>query len=717
MFFLDASLTQPIQNYTPVIHLDISEVKNMTDSGHDNSMEDTLEAEISKLETIINDLEVDNLPDIDSCPHNSEDDMLNPAKYNFDDASGIILNTASHKKENEPKPLINLIDSVKPCETLQASDLIYSSEPKTYQKCLVEHQKTEESNKADMTFIQGLKVNNKVMSNSLKSMIISNKCEEVSLTSQNCELGTNDNMVHLNSVNETGIAFTTGHGKNAEKSKTHSLLIDKSINTALAKSLFENGNDSAPQKSHLQVDASEFEDEVLYPDDTDGNDVACSFAEINDEPVVSSTPLRIKPDPQKLWKAKFLHCEESFLVLDESGECSEQEESVGNYSLLQNTSIQSVAAAYSTEPTSFTNNSLFLKVKEDSNIGDVKVKGNNDMKQIQVPFDDARDLKIVVKVGDEVNNDSLHLHSAWPPPVWTNAAYVQGHGIQEIVPVMKTKNTERVEWETRDTQPLANICTDQVNSDSEAIMRTAKEFSGNSTNNVPEGNALVSTFPSDSTDQNLLDQKQKLISKSVEDYVSNNSQENYDNNNPDWELLRKLETDEERYRAMRQRWRNLAIPNPNQDLTCRNWRIHQNANKLAASTTSTSECAIIQSTCANESGTSVSTPNCHKRTLEWASTEHQPRLKRSRTQSCTAVYDIKLEQLRNNIKYEMQQIYNQEQFALMQLDIKQTQEMNYLQNFCHTYDINEQKRRLYYQQQWVGIYRCSFYSVNKSLVF
>lgn len=685
-----------------MIDLGISGVKNMTDSGHDNSMEDTLEAEISKLETTINDLEVDDSSDIDSCAYDSEDGTLNHIMYNFDDASSIIMNTVSHKKENEPQPLINLMNSVEPCKTLQASDLIDSSEPKTslYQKCLVEHQKTEESHKADITFVQELKIHNKVMSNSLKSMIISKKCEEVSLTSQDCELGTNDDMVHLNSVNKTSIAFATGHAKNREKSKTRSPLIDKSINSALARSSFENGNDSVPQESHLQVHASESEDELLYRDNNDSNNVACPFAEINDnELVVSSTPLRIKPDPKKQWKAKFLHCEESFLVLDESGECSEQEESV------QNTSIQSVAAAHSTEPISFINNSLFLKLKEDTTVSDVKVKGNNDMKQIQVAFDDDRDLKIVVKVGDEVNNDSLQLSSAGPPPVWTNAAYVQGHGIEDIVPVMETKNTERVERETGDAQSLANICINQVNSDSEAIMRTASEFGGNSTNNIPEGNTLASTFPSDSMDQNLLDQKQNVISKSDEDYVSNNPRENYDNNNPDWELLRKLETDEERYRAVRQRWRNLTIPNPNQDLTCRNWRIHQNANKLTASAASASKCTIIQQKCASESGTSVSMPDCNKRTLSdgQASTEDQPRLKHSRTRSCTAIYDIKLEQLQKNMKHEMQQIYDQEQFALMQLDIKQTQEMNYLQNFCHTYDISEQKRMLYYQQQWVGV--------------
>jgi hypothetical protein len=346
---------------------------------------------------------------------------------------------------------------------------------------------------------------------------------------------------------------------------------------------------------------------------------------------------------------------------------------------------------------------LFLKLNEDSNIGDVKGKGSNDIKQIQVAFDEARDLKIV-KVGDEANGDGLQLSSVvGPPSVLTNAAPVQGHVTQDIVPVMEARNTDRVNWESRDSESLADICIDQVNSDSEAIMQTVTDFGGNSTNNIPQGNTLVLTFPSDSMDQNLLDQK-KNITKTDEDYVSNNPQENYDNNNPEWELLRKLETDAERYRAMRQRWRNLTIPNPNQDLTYRNWRIHQNANKFIASAASTSNCAVIQQTCASESGASASMQDHRKRTLsnEQASTEQQPRAKHSRTQSCTAVYDLKLEQLRRNIEHEKQEIYDQEQFVLMQLKIKQTQEMNDLQNFCHTYSINEQMRQLYYRQWGVG---------------
>ncbi|PNF34963.1 hypothetical protein B7P43_G15619 [Cryptotermes secundus] len=703
-------------NNTSVIHLDVSEVKIVTDSDHDDSVGDNLEAEISKLEATIRDLETDNdFPDIDSCAYElEEDEILNPVIYNSDDASNTILNTVSHKEEDEPNTSITLEGILEPSETLEVSDLRYSSEPRTasFQKSSVEHQKFERSIKADVTLLQELKIHNEDMTNSIKSVIISNNCDEVSLRSQDCELSTNDAMVHLNSVNKSGMEFscTTHHGTNAEKNKTCSLLMNKNSNSAVARnSSFENGNDNVPQESHLQVDASEFEDELSYPEDAevdDSNDVTCRSDVIEDsEPMISSTPLRIKTGTLKRWKPVFLRCEESFLVLDEFGESSDQDGSLCSYinSSVQNMSIESVAATHSTEPTCFTHNSLFLKVKEDSSIDDVNVKGSNNMKQIKVALDDARDQKIVVKVGDEAIDDCLRLSScAGPLPVLANATPVQGHGIQEIVPVMKAKNTDKVNWETRDFESLANLCIDQVNSGSKAVTRTVTDFGGNSTNNIPEGNTLVSSSLSDRVEQNLLDQKQNITSKVNEDYVSNNPQENYDNNNPDWELLRKLETDEERYRAMRQRWRNLTTPNPNQDLTYRNWRIHQKANKLTKSAAQTSNYAIIQQTRASDSGASVSMQDHHKRTLsdEQASIDHQPRMKHSRTQSCTAVYDKKLEQLRKNIQHEKQQIYDQEHAALIRLNMKQTQEMNYLQNFCRTYGNIEQIRWLYYQQKW-----------------
>ncbi|XP_024217227.1 uncharacterized protein PF3D7_1120000 isoform X2 [Halyomorpha halys] len=55
-------------------------------------------------------------------------------------------------------------------------------------------------------------------------------------------------------------------------------------------------------------------------------------------------------------------------------------------------------------------------------------------------------------------------------------------------------------------------------------------------------------------------------------FVSCNADENRDNNDPEWELMRKLETDDERYKAVRKLWRNLAIPDLKQNLSTFNWR-------------------------------------------------------------------------------------------------------------------------------------------------
>jgi len=161
---------------------------------------------------------------------------------------------------------------------------------------------------------------------------------------------------------------------------------------------------------------------------------------------------------------------------------------------------------------------------------------------------------------------------------------------------------------------------------------------------------------------------------------------------------------------VRQRWRNLIIPDPNKDLTCRNWRIRQNDNNLATSTSSTNNDAVIEQTGANGGDAPLSMQEGHcKRMLsdEQAGTKDHPRVKRPRTQPCTAVFDVKLEELRRKIQHEKQQIYNQEQLALMQLNVKQTQEMNYLQNFHYTYGIGEKMRQLYYQQRGVGNFWCN----------
>ncbi|XP_026462708.1 uncharacterized protein LOC113365345 [Ctenocephalides felis] len=55
-------------------------------------------------------------------------------------------------------------------------------------------------------------------------------------------------------------------------------------------------------------------------------------------------------------------------------------------------------------------------------------------------------------------------------------------------------------------------------------------------------------------------------------YISLDSKENEDNDNPNWSVLKALETDEERYKAVRKRWLNLNVPDPHINMTYRTRR-------------------------------------------------------------------------------------------------------------------------------------------------
>jgi hypothetical protein len=750
LFFFKMLLTDISSNNTSAVHLDVSETKTETDNDHDNLMEDTLEAEISKLETTIHDLEATNdLPDIDSCAYDLEegeilDSMIHEeadlgdsdiyernevidndgsynGKFSDSDGGGILKsgkmsqiaecnkrdkltvsselyesdgtpNTVSHEKKSEPH-------FPKPSKTLQHNTLTYSPEPKTasYQECSVQHQKNDGKHTEVSILKPEPKIPNGSMFNPMKSVIISSNCKEVSLRSQDCEFSTNDVKVDLNSVNRTDVtsSHTPQSNRNAVRKEMCPVEADKDTTTFIRSSSLQDVDDviqGSRQESYLQLNVSEFEDELLYPDDDDDDDnVMCTFSEVEDnEPLVSSTPFKIKAESLKRWKPTFLSFTESFLILDEFGESSDQEQSLHTYmnSSLQNSPIQKVSATHSIQPTSFTHNSFIFKVNEDSKITEIREEGSNDTEQLPVVFEEARDLKVVVKLSNEANDDSQSSSScAQPSSVLTNTSPVQCHPVQDIfVPVMKAKDSETF-------------------SETEAVTRTVTVFGQVSTDNVPDGNTSDPNFRPESMGQNLLEQKPNIISKCDEDYVSNNPQENEDNNNPEWELLRKLETDEERYRAVRMRWRNLIIPDPNQDLTYRNWRIYQNANKPPASPSSTNKDAVSEQTRSSGSDAPSGMQDHRKRTMsnEQASSRCQPEMKRPRTQSCTAVFDVKLEQLRRNIEHEKQQICDQEQFALMQLSMEQSKMMNYLQNFGYTHgNSNEMQRQLYYRQLGVG---------------
>lgn len=712
-------------------------------SDHSNSMDDTLEAEISKLETTINDLEADNdLPDIDMCPSdleegevldsflyedkqsdssrtfkrnlaidnggsnndkcitcavldNGDDRILETEEksqnieYNKGDKHTVTselsgtdgvpnttVNTVNHEKDSKPNSIVYLTNSSE-SKTLQINDSTYYPEPDTvsYQNCSKQTPKVEGRHYTGIPVKPAMKISNENKFKSSKSVIISNNCEEVSLKRRDFELSINDIMVPLTSINRSNIAstYTPQHDTNDKRNEASSHM--NSDSGVTRSSLLVDADDAvheSNQESYLQLDATGFEDALLYDDD---DDVPCTFSGIKHyESVVSSTPLKTNADTLKRWKPTFLSPSmESFLILDEFEDLTEQEQSVYSCvnSPMQNKSVQKAGATHSTKHKSLTCDNLTFKVNEDSNTADMKEMRNNDNEQTVVAFDEAGDIKIVLQLSDEAGDDGLQASSVFAEqsPVLANATPIQGNGIKDIfVPVIEDRNMDTVNLETTDSES--------------------------------------SNFPSESMNRNSLEQKQNIISRSSDDYISNNPQENFDNNNPEWELLRKLETDEERYRAVRQRWRNLIIPDPNEDLTCRNWRIRQNASKVTASAPSRNSEAVIDQ-CASENDVPASIQGHHKRSLsdQQASITSQPTVKRPRTQSCTTLFDVKLEQLRRNIHYEKQRIYNQEQLALRKLNIKQIMERYHLRKHYQCHDNQGQMLQLYYQQQ--GVSNCS----------
>jgi hypothetical protein len=751
-----------IPNNTSVIHL------VETDNDHGDSMEDTLEAEISKLETTINDLEADNdLPDVAMCASDLEEgeildsflyeekqsetsrsfqinlvtdkdgsnnenvfynvderipdseEKLQNMEYNNIDKHAItcefnanlgipktILNTVHPEKDGKPNSVFYLANSSEP-KTLQINDATNSPEPETasYQNCSKQNQKVEGRHETSTQIKPELNISTNKFHSS-KSVIVSNDCE-VSLQKCDFELSTNDIMVHLNSVNRPNIASTHTQYQDASDKQNEESSHKNSDGGVTRSSLcVDVGDDVVHETSrelYLELDASGYEDALLYDED---DDVPRTFVRIKDiESVVSSTPLKIKADTLKRWKPTFLSPNrESFLILDEFEELTDREQSVYSCinSPVQNKSGQKGGTPHSTKHKSLMCSSLLSKVNADSSTDDTKNRGNNNNEETEVAFDEAGDVKIVEQFRNEADDGSQASSLfAELSPVSANAVPIQGHGTRDIfVPMMEDRNMGTVNLKTTHSGTL----TDQVSSHTKTATRMVTVCSGDNTNNIPEVNSLASNLPSESMNQTSLEQKQNVTSRNSDDYISNNPQENFDNNNPEWELLRKLETDEERYRAVRQRWRNLIIPDPNQDLTCHNWRIHQNANNVTASALSTNSDTVIDQMCASGCDVPASVQGYHKRSLsdEQASIRSQPIVKRPRTQSCTAVFDVKLEQLRRNIHYEKQRIYNQEQLALRQLNIKQIMERYRLQNRYHVHGTDDQMLQLYYQQRGVS---------------
>ncbi|XP_046391904.1 uncharacterized protein LOC124160180 [Ischnura elegans] len=196
----------------------------------------------------------------------------------------------------------------------------------------------------------------------------------------------------------------------------------------------------------------------------------------------------------------------------------------------------------------------------------------------------------------------------------------------------------------------------------------------------PVGEETVSSTP------HLVSEKEEKPTKKPSgldvDYVSKDPLENADNNNPEWQLLQKLETDEERYKAVRKRWRNLIVPEPNKDLTCFTWcrKNHSvpqspiEAPKNVRIRTSSEE-DINKGRKRTFSACTIDSPIRRGRGMR--QTE-----KRVRTVSCTRVYDDKIATLRRHVSEECLKIDRERMYALEGLEKKFLFEKRSLSNWA-----------------------------------
>lgn len=163
-------------------------------------------------------------------------------------------------------------------------------------------------------------------------------------------------------------------------------------------------------------------------------------------------------------------------------------------------------------------------------------------------------------------------------------------------------------------------------------------------------------------------------------WISTDDAENADNNDPEWDILRKLETDEERYRVVRQKWRQLEIPDPRRDLTRHNFRkpISQNVCKTK----------LIPS----EGRMS------RKRSRSSATAEENPS-KRRRMLSCTTMYEDKIRNLQQQLDQDVEVLQFDHQKALQELSERQQQEDESLKSSSlPAYVARQQMNNMYRRQ-------------------
>ncbi|CAL4112543.1 unnamed protein product [Meganyctiphanes norvegica] len=113
----------------------------------------------------------------------------------------------------------------------------------------------------------------------------------------------------------------------------------------------------------------------------------------------------------------------------------------------------------------------------------------------------------------------------------------------------------------------------KINQVNELISKQPKEICGNIADQSNESdcisgvNIILDFLKEESPDS--IDESKKIepVKKYLLPFVSDDKKENNDNEDPGWNYLKKLETDEERYKFVRECWKSLVVPDPNVNLT------------------------------------------------------------------------------------------------------------------------------------------------------
>nr|CAD7406979.1 unnamed protein product [Timema cristinae] len=263
---------------------------------------------------------------------------------------------------------------------------------------------------------------------------------------------------------------------------------------------------------------------------------------------------------------------------------------------------------------------------------------------------------------------------------------VESNQNQDVDCLYKNEKTDENEWKYLEDclDDVKDDCIDE-NIDEDKLlegpedniddkMRYPKINAGNlnvAPVNISESLKLLATQENESNLDNVTDKKMPskgsaTMNYEAKEFVSNDPKENEDNNNENWEVLRKLKTDPERYKAMRKRWRNLVTPDPNKNLTLRHWK---------------RKCLIQKKDGANSLVKYV--PNTHLSSKRKRSNDDNnvSKYERSENLPCILFYEQKMDNLLRTMKDEVSFVDQEHQQALMRLGCKHRYESQNLENF------------------------------------